>query len=191
MTNRVTDHLPPDPPTDGDDLTDKLRGLRVMCGGVIAFECAILLLASSVVYFALGAKPLVQTGRTEILTGVGAVVTLTAVAVAVLVVPVVSRAGLRKVATEPPAPPEEGVPPDTPLDRLWRVFAQGLFIEYGLSTAAGVITAVMFHLSADWLMLAFVAGMIVFQLVRFPTEARVRSWLTAAKDDRSPDVAGE
>jgi hypothetical protein len=50
---------------------------------------------------------------------------------------------------------------------------------------------VMFHLSADWLMLAFVAGMIVFQVVRFPTEARVRSWLTAAKDDRSPDVAGE
>lgn len=179
MTNRIADHLPPDPPPD--DLPDKLRGLRVLCLGLILFGFVLLALVSSVVAFGLGGRSLVKVGGEKVLTGVGAVLTLTAVAVAVLVVPPVTRSGLRKVATEPPAPSEEGAEPDTELDRLWRVYAQGKFIEYGLTDAAAVLTAVLFHLSADWLMLVFVGGMIVFQMVRFPTEARARAWLAAAK----------
>lgn len=183
MTNRVSDFLPPDtpPPADGDDLADKHRGLRVMCGGMIAFGFALLALVSSVVVFGLGGQSLPKGGGTVVLTGIGAVLTLTAVALAVLLVPVLTKSGLRKVATEPPAPPEEGVEPDTELDRLWRVYAQGKFLEYGLAEGAAVITAVLFHLSADWVMLLFVGGMILFQIVRFPTEARVRGWLSGAK----------
>jgi len=135
---------------------------------------------SGVVLLALGNQPLVKIGGTQVLTGVGAVLTLTAVVVAVLLVPYLTKSGLRTVATTVPPPPEEGVPPDTPTDRLWRVYAQGKFAEYGLTTAAAFITAVLFHLSADWLMMGFVGGMVVFQIVRFPTEGRVRSWLTAA-----------
>jgi hypothetical protein len=183
MSNRVTDFLPPDspPPADGDDVADKLRGLKVLCGAMIASGFVLLGLVSSVVWFGLGGRSLVKIGGTEVLTGIGAVLTLTAVALAVLLVPVLTKTGLRKVATEPPAPPEEGVEPDTELDRLWRVYAQGKFLEYGLAEGAAVVTAVLFHLSADWVMLLFVAGMIVFQIVRFPTEGRVRSWLSGAK----------
>lgn len=183
MTNRVSDLLPPEPPPDGaaDDLADKLRGLRVMCGAMIASGFVLLAMVSSVVWFGLGGRSLVKIGGTEVLTGVGAVLTLTAVALAVLLVPVLTRAGLRKVATTPPDPPDEGAEPDTALDRLWRVYAQGKFVEYGLAEGAAVVTAVLFHLSADWVMLLFVGGMIVFQIVRFPTEGRVRGWLSGAK----------
>jgi len=182
MTNRVSDYLPPDnPPADGDDLAGRLRSLRTLCLGVLLFEFALLLMVSGVVVLALGNRPIVKIGRTEILTGVGAVLTLTAVVVAVLLVPYLTRSGLRTVATTPPPPPEEGVPVETPADRLWRVYAQGKFAEYGLTAAAAFITAVLFHLSADWLMLGFVCGMCVFQIVRFPTEGRVRNWLTGAR----------
>ncbi|MCU0704001.1 MAG: hypothetical protein MUF18_08500 [Fimbriiglobus sp.] len=183
MTNRVSDLLPPDPPSNGsaDDLADKLRGLRVLCLGMILFGVALLLMVSGVVWFGLGGRSLVKIGGTEVLTAIGAVLTLTAVALAVLLVPVITRVGLRKVATEPPAPPDEGAPPDTELDRLWRVYAQGKFLEYGLADGAGVVTAVLFHLSADWVMLLFVAGMVVFQIVRFPNAAGATAWLAAAK----------
>ena len=180
MTNRVTDYLPPEPPADGDDLAAKLRALRTLCVGVLLFELALLLMASGVVVLALGNRPVVKIGGTQALTGVGAVLTLTAVVVAVLLVPYLTKSGLRTVATTAAPPPEEGVPPDTPTDRLWRVYAQGKFAEYGLTTAAALVTAVLFHLAADWLMLGFVVGMVAFQVVRFPTEGRVRSWLTAA-----------
>ncbi len=181
MTNRIADHLPPEPPpADGYDLADKLRVLRTLCLGVLLFEVTLLLMASGVVVLALGNKPLVKIGGTQVLTGVGAVLTLTAVVVAVLVVPFLTKSGLKTVATTAAPPPEEGVTPETPTDRLWGVYAQGKFAEYGLTTAAALVTAVLFHLAADWLMLGFVGGMIAFQVVRFPTEGRVRSWLTAA-----------
>lgn len=184
MTNRIADHLPSEPPpADDDDLADKLRSLRTLCLGVLLFEVTLLLMASSVVVFALKGQPLVKIGGTVALTGVGAVLTLTAVVVAVLVVPFLTRSGLRTVATTAAPPPEEGVPPDTPTDRVWRVYAQGKFAEYGLTTAAAFVTAVLFHLSADWLMLGFVGGMVVFQAVRFPTASRVQGWLTAAIDE--------
>jgi hypothetical protein len=181
MTNRVTDYLPDDPPPADADLADKLRGLRVVCLGVLLFGVALLLMVSGVVVFALGNRPLVKVGGTQALLGVGAVLTLSAVVVAVTVVPVLTRAGLRKVATTPPAPPEEGAPPDTELDRMWRVYAQGKFVEYGLSEGAAFVTAVLFHPSADWLMLVFVAGMLAYQVVRFPTAGRARAWLAEAK----------
>ena len=184
MTNRVSEYLPPEPPpADGEDLVAKLRSLRTLCLGVLLFEVTLLMMASSVVVFALKGQPLVKIGGTQVLTGVGAVLTLTAVVVAVLVVPFLTRSGLRTVATTAAPPPEQGVPPETPTDRLWGVYAQGKFAEYGLTTAAAFVTAVLFHLSADWLMLGFVGGMVVFQVVRFPTECRVRSWLTAAVDE--------
>lgn len=180
MTNRVSDYLPPEPPAE-PDLADRLRGLRVVCLGVLLFGVVLLLMVSGVVVFALGNRPLVKVGGTQVLLGVGAVLTLSAVVVAALVVPLLTKAGVRKVATTPPPPPEEGVPPDTELDRLWRVYAQGKFVEYGLTEGAAFVTAVLFHLSADWLMLAFVAGMIVYQGVRFPTAGRVAAWLAEAK----------
>lgn len=184
MTNRVSDYLPPDNASaDGDDLAGKLRGIRVMCLGVLLFEATLLLMVSGVVVLALGNRPIVKIGGTQVLTAVGAVLTLTAVVVAVFLVPVLTRSGLRAIATTTPTPPEEGVQPDTPTDRLWRVYAQGKFTEYGLTTAAAFVTAVLFHLSADWLMLAFVCGMCVFQILRFPTESRVRSWLTEARTE--------
>lgn len=191
MTNRISDHLPTEPPdADGAEFAERHRTLRVLCTGLILFGCALLVMVSSVVWFGLGGGSLVKGGGVQVLTGVGAILTLTAVAVAVLVTPVVVKAGLRKVATEPPPPPEEGVPPDTETERLWKVYAQGKFVEYGLAEGAAIVTAVLFHLSADWLMLVFVAGMVAFQIVRFPTESRVRAWFTAARTELDRVRAG-
>jgi hypothetical protein len=91
-----------------------------------------------------------------------------------------TTAGIKRIATTPPPPPEPGVPPDTTADRLWKLYAQGKFIEYGLAEGAAILTAVLFHLSADWLMIGFVAGMVAFMAVRFPTAGRVRAWFDAA-----------
>ena len=60
------------------------------------------------------------------------------------------------------------------------MYAQGKFTEYGLAEGAAILTAVLFHLSADWLMIGFVAGMVAFMAVQFPTATRVRSWFNAA-----------
>ena len=68
----------------------------------------------------------------------------------------------------PPETPEEGVPPETEPERLWRAYASGKFAEFAITEAAAVATAVLYHLTADPAMLAFVAGVIAFMLLRLP-----------------------
>lgn len=170
--------------TDSDStVPDAARGLRGVCLLLILFNGVLIAGVSSVVYFALGNNPVIKANGREALTGVGAVLTLSAVLAATFIGPALLRAGVRKVATTPPDSPEEGAPPDTDADRLLRVYAQGKFTEYALADGAAVVTAVLFHLSADWLMIGFVAGMGVYQIVRFPTAARVRGWLASAQGE--------
>jgi hypothetical protein len=181
--NRISTYLSDDPhPLDRLEFLDRLRALRMLCLAIILGTVFVVTGISMVVRFALGGVALAQNGALlagiPILTVIGAVLTLTAVAVATLVVPVMTTAGIKRIATTPP--PEPGVPPDTTADRLWKLYAQGKFIEYGLAEGAAILTAVLFHLSADWLMIGFVAGMVAFMAVRFPTAGRVRAWFDAA-----------
>ena len=169
--------------TDSDSDPPAARALRVVCLALIAGGVVLVAGPAAVVHFALNGQPGVRGPNGNVLLGAGAVVTLSAVVAATLVVPAVLRAGLRRAAFEVPAPPDEGAPPDTEADRLLGVYAQGKFSEYALAEGAAAVTAVLYHLSANPLMLVFVGGMVLYMVARFPTAGRVRGWMAGAADE--------
>ena len=179
--NRIRQYLDDAPhPLDTPAMLGRQRLLRALCliliGGILFITAGVV----STVYFALGGKPLSgNAGRlvgVPIITVVGAALTLSAVALARLIVPIIWNGGIRKVATEPPETPEEGVPPETEPERLWRVYSGGKFAEFAVAEGAAVATAVLYHLTADPVMIAFVGGVVAFLIVRLPTAARNRAW---------------
>ncbi len=179
--NRIRQYLPDDPhPLDAPPMRAKQRALRLLCLALIAGLVLLTVGVMSTVEFALGGRPISgNAGRlagVPVVTVLGATLTLLAVAIARVVVPWLWAGGLRRVATEAPEAPEEGAAPETEPDRLWDVYARGKFAEFALAEAVAVATAVLYHLTADSAMIAFVAGVALFQLLRLPTAARNRAW---------------
>ncbi len=183
--NRISQYLTDGPhPFDTPEMVAKQSVLRLLCLSLIAGLAIVSVGVICTVYFALGGRPLSgNAGRlvgVPIVTVLGATLTLSAVAIARVVVPILWSNGLKRVATEAPEPPEEGAAPETEIDRLWRVYASGKFAEFAITEAAAVATAVLYHLTADPAMIAFVAGIALFQLLRLPTLARNRTWFDDA-----------
>jgi len=179
--NRIRQYLTDgEHPLDSPAMMGRQHLLRMLCLGLIGGVLLITVGVVCTVYFALGGKPLSgNAGRllgVPIVTVVGAALTLSAVALARVVAPLVWSGGIRKVATEPPETPEDGVPPETESERLWRVYASGKFAEFALAEAAAVATAVLYHLTADPAMIAFVGGVVFFLILRLPTASRNRAW---------------
>ena len=179
--NRITPYLPDsEHPLEAPPMIARQRVLRALCLILIAFVLILTAGVISTVYFALGGKPLSgNAGRlvgVPIITVVGATLTLSAVTIARFITPIVWTRGINRVATEPPDAPEEGATLETEPERLWRVYAGGKFAEYAIAEAAAVATAVLYHLTADPVMIGFVAGVIAFLLLRLPTAARNREW---------------
>ena len=178
MTNRISQYLPdPEHPLESPELRAKQKALRFVCLALILGTVFVTIGVTATVKFALGGNSLPKLGASPggipILTIVGAVLTLSAVSVASLVVPFLTNVGLKKIAAEPAADEPE-------VERIWTVYAKGKFVEFALAEGAAVITAILYHLSADWLMLVFVAGMVGFLIVRFPTLVRNRRWYDEA-----------
>ena len=171
-------------PLDTPEMQARQRVLRLLCLALVAGLAILSAGVMSTVYFALGGKPISgNAGRlvgVPIVTVLGATLTLSAVAIARFAAPLMWSSGLKRVATEAPEPPEDGVPPETEPERLWRVYASGKFAEFAITEAAAVATAVLYHLTADLFMIAFVAGIALFQLLRLPTAARNRAWFDDA-----------
>ena len=167
-------------PLDTPEMQSRQRVLRLLCLALVAGLAILSAGVMSTVYFALGGRPISgNAGRlvgVPIVTVLGATLTLSAVAIARFATPLMWSSGLKRVATEAPEPPEDGVPPETEPERLWRVYASGKFAEFAITEAAAVATAVLYHLTADLFMIAFVAGIALFQLLRLPTAARNRAW---------------
>jgi heme/copper-type cytochrome/quinol oxidase subunit 2 len=184
MTNRITDYLDPPHPLDRPEFADRHRVLKFLCGGLMVAMTLVTLLVIAVVRFALGARPLPGNAGlvagVPILTVLAAVITLTVPLIATIVVPIIRASGIRKVATTPPAPPEPGAPDENDADRLWKVYSAGKFVEYALAEGAVLATAILFHVTSDWTMMGFIAAMVLFMLVRFPTTARARTWFDEA-----------
>ncbi len=183
--NRISQYLSDGPhPLDEPEMAAKQRVLRLLCLSLIAGLAVLSVGVMCTVYFALGGRPLSgNAGRlvgVPIVTVLGATLTLSAVAIARLIVPILWSNGLKRVATEAPEPPEEGAASESETDRLWRVYASGKFAEFAVTEAAAVATAVLYHLTADPAMIAFVAGIALFQLLRLPTPARNRAWFDDA-----------
>ena len=183
-TNRIRQFLPADVPDfEHPPFADRLRAIRILCLGLITVILVATLSVISVVTFALGGRPL--SGNAGLVSGVpivtviAAFTTLTCAAIASFVVPMVWARGIKKVKSTPADPPEEGAALETEQDRLWRVYTAGKFTEFALAEGAAILTAVLFHLTADWLMMAFIAAMVAFMVVRFPTAAKAREWFTS------------
>lgn len=172
---------PNDPhPTDRPEASDGLTVLRVLCGGLIGGMIAVTAIVVLVVQFALDGQPI--AGNAVQIRGLSAV-TLAAVGLAVaapilglLISGVQTRAGLKKLAAEP-------TPSDLQSDRgrLLDVFAAATFTEFAIVEGAGIVCALLYHLTADTGLLAAVAALAVYMVFRFPTAARIRRWYDTAE----------
>ena len=183
-TNRIRDYLDtPVPDFDRPPFGDRLRGIRMLCGVLILGVFILTTGVIATVKFALGGRALGgNAGRVDgipVPTVVAAFLSLTCVAVASFVVPMIWKRGVDRVRCTPADPPEEGATPETEADRLWRVYASGKFTEFALAEGAAIATLIMFHLTADWLMMAFVGAMVAFMLVKFPTAGKAKSWFAS------------
>ena len=186
MTNRIARYFDPDAghPLDRPEFVDRQRMLKVLCGGLMVMMTMVTLLVIAVVRFALGARPLPGNAGLvagmPILTIIAAVLTLAVPTVATILVPLLRAAGLRKVATTDPLPPEPGTADENDADRLWKVYSVGKFVEYALAEGAVLATAVLFHVTSDWVMMGFIAALVLYMLVKFPTTEKARSWFDVA-----------
>ncbi len=167
-------------PLDSAPLQGKARALLFLCSVMAGSTVVFFLGAFGVVQFALNGQALPRNGAMlagiPILTVVGAVVSLTCLALARLIVPIVTKTGIQAIASNPAPPIEDGTLPQTEEERLLALFARCKFIEYGLAEGAAIACAVMYHLSADWLLMGFAVGMVLFMLVNLPTMPRTRHW---------------
>jgi len=183
-TNRIRDYLDSDlPDFERPPFGDRLRGIRMLCGVLILGVVILTTGVIATVTFALGGRALGgNAGRMDgvpVVTVVAAFASLTCLAVASFVVPMVWQRGVARVRSTPADPPEEGAVLETEADRLWRVYAAGKFTEFALAEGAAIATLVLFHLTADWLMMAFVAAMMAFMVVKFPTAGKAKAWFAS------------
>jgi hypothetical protein len=165
---------------DSPPLQQKMRAVRLLCLALIVFSIVVLIGVIGTVYFALGGQALPKNGAMlgglPILTIIGGFVTLNAVIIGTVIEGFLRKQGLDAIATTPPAPPEAGAEVESRAERILNVFAKIKFTQFALCEAACTVTAVMYHLSADWLMMVFAAGMPLFMLVKFPTTSATTRW---------------
>lgn len=177
-------HIDPETLLDRSDFADRHRALRTFCLLLMVLLTLAAVAIVLVVRFALGARPLAGNGGwlggVPIVTVLTAVLTLTAPLVGTILSCWLSLQGIRKVALEPPPVPEPGADLDTDADRLWRVYASGKFAEYALAEGAVLATAVLYHLTADPVMIMFVTGLLAYMATRFPTSRRIKAWFANA-----------
>jgi hypothetical protein len=169
--------MTPDPDHPLASATDRLIVFRAICAILAGGLALITVLIGLVVRFALDGQPI--AGNAVQVAGVS-VVTLAAVgaaAIAPMVALAISSAQQRSALTAAAANPPD---PDEDRNRLLDIFAASLFVEYGIVESAGFACALLYHLTADWVLLAAVFGMIAFMIARFPTTTRAIRWYDEA-----------
>ncbi|MGL6096480.1 MAG: hypothetical protein ACRC7O_11870, partial [Fimbriiglobus sp.] len=134
-----------------------------------------------VVWFALDNEPIagnaVQFGGVSVVTWAGLLIALTAPLAGAVISANVFRAELAKLAAEPPDPP------DAEAEKFATVFGTGTFLEFAIAESAAGITALLYHLTADAVMLAALIVPAAVLIARFPTAGRARRWYDAAEAD--------
>ena len=169
---------------DSPVLHQKMRAVRLLCIALIVFSIVVMIGVIGTVYFALGGQALPKNGAQlngiPILTVIAGFLTLNAIVVGTFIEAFLRKQGLRAVATTAPATPEIGAEAESKAERILNVYAKIKFVQFALAEAACMVTSVMYHLSADWLMMAFALGMPVYMLVKFPTTAATLQWYGSA-----------
>jgi hypothetical protein len=172
--------LDPDLILSRPDFRDRHRALKVLCLGMMIGLTMMAIFVVLVVRFALGGRPLTGNGALvggiPIPTVIGAVVTLAVPLLAMVLARQLWTSGVQRVALEPPDVPVPGADLETDPERLWRVYASGKFVQYALAEAAILACAVLYHVNADWILIALVLSMVAYMARQFPTTAKVNSW---------------
>jgi hypothetical protein len=164
--------MSPEHPLDRPDLAGRFAGLRLISAGMILGMVMVATLIAMVVHFALDGQPLagngVRIGGLSVLSWGALFVAATAPVVALVVSARATAAGLAKL-------------PTADVDGIVGVLATATFIEFAVTEAAGVLCALLYHVTADPLMLGCVAALAGFLVLRFPSPTRTKSWYDAAE----------
>jgi hypothetical protein len=167
----------PDHPLDAPRHVRRLANLRLLCAGLMLLLVVVSVGVGMVVWYVLEGLPLagrrVTVGGVSLPTVVTGVLTLAVPFVALRVGRSRGEAGLRALAAE-------GDPDDA--EQLLEVFGGRTFAEYAVAGGVGFAWAVLFHLTSDPLMLAWIGALVGFMALRYPTTARARAWFDAAAD---------
>ena len=135
-----------------------------------------------VVHFALDGVPLagnaVRVGGRPIATWVGVGLAIAFPLVAIGVARGMTRNGIDQIADDRNVAP--GSP--TEAERLLDVIGGATFVRYAIAEAAGIVCVLIYHFTADTVLLGLVAALLAFILAGRPTEAGVREWYAAAVD---------
>jgi hypothetical protein len=176
--------MTPDPahPLADRPAADRLAAFRAVCAVLAGGLVLISVLIGVIVRFALDGQPIagngVQVAGLSAVTWVGLAVAGVAPVLALVVAAAQRRSGLAAAAD-----PAAG--PDADRDRLLDAFAAAKFAEYAVAVAAGFACSLLYHLTADWVLLAAVLGLAGFLVLRFPTTARAVRWY----DEAAAEVA--
>jgi len=169
--NRIT--FPPAVhPFDEPLAVHRLGALRTLCQVMIGALIVITLGVWMVVLKVFGGEPL--AGNLVTLGGVSAL-TWACGAITLVVVPLMfwvgrqrGEAGLRQLDGR------------TGTDEYLQVFAGATFASYAVAIAWGFLCAILFHLTADPIMLGLVAVIVGAMVARYPTTARAKAWFDRA-----------
>ena len=170
-------------PFDVTEFAQKLSVIRTVCLGMMVILAGIAFGFSLVVYFALDgialAGNMLSVGGVSILAIGAGVLTPFVPLVAWKVGQSKRAAGVRKLVDAHP----EVIGSEAETEGLLDAYAGGKFTEYAIATGVGFVWAIVFHVISSPLMLAWIAVLIGFLAVRFPTVSNAKSWYNKAAQE--------
>lgn len=171
----------PFPPTahpfDDPLAAHRLGALRTLCQVMIGALVLITLGVWMVVLKVFGGEPLagnlVTLGGVSALTWACGTITLVVAPLALWFGRKRAEAGLQRIEK-------------TGTDEYLEVFGGATFASYAVALAWGFFCAILFHLTADPIMLGLVAVIVGVMLLCFPTTARAKAWFDHAVNPPTP-----
>jgi hypothetical protein len=74
----------------------------------------------------------------------------------------------------------ELVEPTLDAQRLSELFALKTYIEYAIPVGVAFAWAITYHIVSDTRILVWIAGLLLFALLRYPTAGKYKTWMTWA-----------
>lgn len=173
--------MTPDPSAAPQFAARRVGSLQTLCQGVIVGVVGITVGFWIVVATIFGGVPiagnLFRLGGVSVVVWAAALVSIAALVAAMMVGRSRGRVGLARVAAAHP----ELAGSAEEADRVFDVFAAVVFAEYAVAGGTALALAVTFHLTSLFPLLGFVAVLVLFLLMRYPTAGWAKVWLTAAQ----------
>jgi len=144
----------------------RVRLLRTLCLGLIVGMVGVNLIVSTILWFVFDGLPL--AGNRYTVSGVS-IMTLIA-AVFTLLVPALCWFIAAKKTASAVAGAEGNI------EKLTDAYAGKIAVECLPVAGLAFVWAILFHLTADPLMLLFVGGLIAYMIARYPTSRRANAW---------------